>query len=188
MSLPPSALYPHTGVSYNELDQCYYAVAGAVLNTPAINAVLPLDAGTGTNASNLFVQFGRNVGLKANRKVPAGATEAVVGSLINTGTQPVQISGCIVINTSGAFVAGDFDVLRQQVGSATLIPIGGITVGAINTAVSIPFSTVLMAGDSFFVKNGSVAQTANLSASLVACKASKVFGALNTIDAGYVPA
>lgn len=188
MSLPPSALYPHSGVSYNELDQCYYAVAGALVNTPPINTVLPLDAGTGTNASALFIQFGRDVGLKANRKVPTVGTDPVVGALVNTGTQPVQISGCIVIQTSGAYVVGNFDVFRQGVGSATLVPIGGALCSAVVSSVSIPFSCVLLAGDSFFVRNGTVAQTANLSASLVASKASKVYGALNSIDAGYIPA
>jgi hypothetical protein len=188
MSLPPSALYPHSGVAYNELDSCYYSVAGTVLATPAINAVLTLDAGTGTNATGLFIQMGRDVGLKPNRKVPAGATDPVVGALVNTGSQPVQISGSVVILTTGAYVAGDIGVFRQGVGSATLVPVGGILVEAIDASVSIPFSCILLAGDSLFVKNGTVAQTASLSANLVACRASKVYGALNSIQSDYIPA
>jgi len=187
MSLPPSALYPASGIAYNQLDSCYYSVAGDVIATTPINTTLPLDAGTGVQATGLFIQMGRDVGLKPNRHIPTVNTEPVVGALVNTGTQQVQISGAVVIITTGAFVAGDIDIFRQPVGSATLVPIGGSLLSAINSSISIPFSCILSAGDSLFVRNGSVVQTANLSANLVACRASKVYGALNSIQADYIP-
>lgn len=187
MSLPPSALYPATGVAYNEFNTCLYSVAGAVVATTPVNGVLPLDAGTGIQATGLFIQMGRDVGLKPNRHVPTVGTEPVVGALVNTSTVPVAISGSVLIQTSGAYVVGDIDVVFQGVGSATLSPIGGIIGSAINSSLSIPFSCILLTGDSIFVRNGTVIQTANLSASLVACRASNVYGTLNSVQATYIP-
>lgn len=188
MSLPPSALFPSTGVAYNEFNTCLYTVAGAVVATTPINGTLPLDAGTGVQATGLFIQMGRDVGLKPNRHVPTVGTEPVVGALVNTSTLPIAVSGSVLINTTGAYVVGDIDVIFQGVGSATLTPIGGIIGSAINSSLSIPFSVILLAGDSFFARNGTVVQTANLRASLVACRASNVYGTLNSVQADYIPA
>ncbi len=192
MSLPPSALYPYSGIAYNELNSCYYSVVGATTNTPAATAVLPLDGGTGTGDSNLFVQFGRDVGLKPNRAVPAGATNPRLGALVNTTSQPVAISGYVILTTSGPYVASQVSVKRQNAGTdeANAVVLGQITLAVDALQRQIPFSTILNPNDCLYVQlsGGAGAQTANLTVSLIASRASSVYGALNSIQAGYIPA
>lgn len=192
MSLPPSALFPVSGVSYQNLNTCLYSVAGATVATPGINAVLPLDTEDATT-SGLFVQFGRDVGLQPNRKVPVGVNDPLVGALVNTSAFPVAISGLVEINNSGPFVATAQIAVKFQTVGTTPAAAGAIGLTDLLTATTagplfIPFSCILMSGDSLFVQNLIVAQTGTLFASLKATRVNSLYGNLNSIVAPFIPA
>jgi hypothetical protein len=192
MSLPPSALYSPSGVSYNCFDTCLYSVVGALpanAPTPA-NAILPFDSGAGQTASNFFVNFGKDVGLKPNRKVPVQNTEPLVGSIVNTKSQPVFFSGNAgVYVVGGAFDAGEFLVKYHPAGIdvGNAIIIGTVYTIASEPLVNIPFSVVLNAGDSIFCECV-IQQTQTCGVKLDNVRATTVYGAFGTIDAGYIPA
>lgn len=193
MSLPPSALFPVSGVSYQNLNTCLYSVAGAVVADPAIGAVLPLDTGLAT--SGLFVQFGRDVGLQPNRKVPVGVNDPLVGALVNTSSFPVAISGLVEIGSALAFVAGARIAVRLQLTGtppATAAEVGITELLTITTAgpLYIPFSGILMSGDSLFVQNLLVAGTnaSNFTANLRGTRVNSLYGNLNSIEAPFIPA
>lgn len=193
MSLPPSALFPVTGVSYQNLNTCLYSVSGAVVDDPIQDTVLPLDTGLAT--SGLFVQFGRDVGLQPNRKVPVGANDPVVGALVNTSSFPVAISGLVEIGSALAFVAGariavNLQLVSQPPLNAT--PVGITDLLTVTTArpLYIPFSCILMSGDSLFVQNKLVAATAasNFTANLRATRVNSLYGMNMSITAPFIPA
>lgn len=192
MSLPPSSRFPNSGVSYNCLDTCLYSVEGALpagAPTPA-NAILPFDNGTGTNASNFFVNFGKDVGLKPNRKVPVANTEPLVGSIVNTSSQPVYFSGNVgVYVVGGAFDVGEFLVKYHPAGQdvGTAIIIATVYTIASEPIVNMPFSVILKAGDSIFCEC-ITQQTQTCGVILNNVRATSVYGAFGTIDAGYIPA
>lgn len=194
MSLPPSALYPHSGVAYNQLNSCYYSVSGLVSNGfDAIGKAVPFDAGTGTQATGLFIQMGRDVGLKPNRKAPTGATDPRVGALVNTSSVPTFVSGVATVNSDGDFLACNVRVIRQRAGQAiTAQDILGFTqvlTGLTARDITVPFSGFLNPSDSILL-SFSDAQTAgvNFNSVLIGLKATHTYGALNSIQSDYIPA
>jgi hypothetical protein len=201
MSLPPSALYPATGVAYNELETAIYQVIGApVLAVNTANAYLPLDAGTGVNPSNVYINYGRSVGLRPNRTVPTVNTQPVVGSLVNLGTYPVFVSGTIGVSctdaTSGAFVPlGNSSIyyIRKQAVGQNIANASIISFANVDTAdgfQALPFNCVLEVGESLSIQNSVVITTANsqLNASLQGLRATSLYGNKNTLIAPYIPA
>ena len=201
MSLPPSALFPSTGIAYNELETAIYQVIGApVLAVNTANAYLPLDAGTGANASNVYINYGRSVGLRPNRTVPTVNTQPVVGSLVNLGTFPVFVSGTIGVSctdaTSGAFVAlgvaSNYFVRKQAVGQdiAVASVVSFTNVDSADGFTAMPFNCILEVGESLSVQNITQITTANsqLNASLQGLRATSLYGKKNSLIAPYIPA
>lgn len=192
MSLPPSALYPHSGVAYNELETCLLQLAGGpVLTGVTANAYLPLDAGTGTQATGLFIQLGRNVGLKANRTVPPANTDPRVGALVNSSSVPIAISGSVVVASTVAWGAGAtyVQVGKQPVNTdiANAQIVGRTTVSATDTIVDVPFSVILKPLDSLFVQNGGLS-AGTLNAQFWGVRATSLYGNIDTLQADYIPA
>jgi len=194
MSLPPTALFPNTGIAYNELHTCYYSVEGLVSNGfDVIGKAVPFDAGTGTNATGLFIQMGREVGLKPNRTVPAGATNPQVGALVNTSTIPVYVSGVATVNSDGDFLACNVRVIRQRAGQAItandILAFTQVLTGLTARAISVPFTGFLQPNDSLLI-TFSDAQTAgvNFNVELFGMRATHVYGPLNSVQASYIPA
>ena len=190
MTFPPSALYPNSGIAYNQLNTCLYSLTGAIsLGAVAIGQILPLDAGTGTAPTGLFVNFGRDVGLKPNRTAPTVGTEPRLGALVNTNSLPVQFSGIIgVFVNGGPFDIGAFTVEVQAAGEdiTTSEVIGKYETIASEFEVFIPFSYVLQPNDSIFVINGGVQQTNTCGTFLYYVRATEVYGSNGIIETGYV--
>jgi hypothetical protein len=192
MSLPPSALYPFTGVAYQNFKSCYYSVLGADVPTTPVDTVLPLDAGTGTQETGLFANFGVDVGLKPNRKVPVLGNDPRVGALVNTSSFPVYFCGNVIISkeTLGVYVATDITVYLQD-GAGGVSTVVGKSQDIVPTTlleVSIPFSAVLFPTDSIYVENGAGVQTTDLNAQLVNCYAKQLYGTVDTDEIGFLPA
>jgi hypothetical protein len=190
MSLPPSALFPNSGISYNSLKTCLYSVDGVIsAGAVAIGQILPLDAGTGTAPTGLFVNFGRDVGLKPNRTAPTVGTQPQLGALVNTNSLPVYFSGVIgVVVNGGPFDIGAFNAMVQPAGQdiTASVVVGKYETVASEFEVFIPFSYVLQPNDSIYVENSGVQQTNTCGAFLQYVRASEVYGSDNTIQTSYV--
>jgi hypothetical protein len=194
MSLPPSALYPHTGTAYNQFNSCYYSVDGLVSNGfDVVGKAVPFDAGTGTQATGLFIQMGRDAGLKPNRTVPTGPTQPLVGALVNKSSHPVYVSGVATVLSDGDFLACNVRVIRQKAGQAIsandILGFTQVLTGLTARAITVPFTGLLQPNDSI-IMTFSDAQTpaVNFNAKLIGLRATQTYGALNSIQADYIPA
>lgn len=196
MSLPPSALYPHTGVAYNELETCYYEIPTTIPPVAVVagpNSVLPIGVSTGTADTFLYVNYGRDVGLKVNRNVSATATNPYAGALVNSSSHPVSVSGAFLI-WAGANVwsgATTINIRQQLAGQDRTTPAGApvIATEVIGTTNAvIPFNVVLSPNDSLFIENLSATTNAGVAVQCFGLRASKLYGNKNTIQAGYIPA
>lgn len=191
MSLPPEALYPFTGVAYQNFKSCYYSVEGADVPTTPVDGILPLDAGTGTQETGLFANFGIDVGLKPNRNAPTLGNDPQIGALVNTSAFPVYFCGNVIISkaTLGVYVATDITVYLQDGAGGSSTVVGKSPDITLTTLleVSIPFSAVLHPTDSIFVQNGAGLQTTDLSAELVNCYAKQLYGTEEVNEIGYLP-
>jgi hypothetical protein len=194
MSLPPSALYPHSGVAYNQLNSCYYSVNGLVSNGfDVVGKAVPFDAGTGTAPTGLFIQMGRDVGLKPNRTVPTVGTQPQIGALVNTSSVPTYVSGVATVLSDGDFLACNVRVIRQRAGqaisAADILGYTQVLTDLTARAITVPFTGLVNPLDSLIITFSS-AQTAgvNFNVVLIGLKATHTYGALNSIQADYIPA
>ncbi len=192
MSLPPPSLYPFTGVAYQNLASCYYSVEGADVATAPADAVFPLDAGTGTQETGVFANYGVDLGLKPNRRVPVLGNDPPVGALVNTSSVPVYFCGSAIIgkNVGDAYVATEFTVYHQE-GAGGSRTVAGKSFDVVATTVdevAIPFNAVLKPTDSLVVENGAGVQTGTLSVSLYNCYAKQLYGTEEVNEVGYLPA
>lgn len=196
MSLPPSALYPHTGVAYNELETCLYELPTTIAPLPVAagpNTCIPLGVATGTGGTSLFVQYGRDVGLVVNRHAPAGNTEPYVGALVNTTAHPISVSGSLLIWAGANAWSGATTInIRKQLVGGDRTQLAGAPVVATQdigtTNAVIPFNVLLSPNENLFVENLTAQTNAGVAIQCFGLRATKLYGNKDTLQAGFIPA